>query len=175
MIYRSSQNNVAIPAKAGMATRVEAQYMNVIINSIDYTGSIVDGPGIRTVLYVQGCERKCYACHNPATWNISRGRTVRIQDLADELRLNIKNKKLTISGGEPLLQYASILELVKKMTEFDIVLYTGFELNEVPKEILKYLRYIKVGKYIDEERCTTVPYVGSRNQKFIELRGGSEV
>lgn len=146
--------------------------MNIIINSIDYTGSIVDGPGIRAVLYVQGCERKCDGCHNPATWGISKGRTVRIQDLTDELRSNVKNKKLTISGGEPLLQYASILELVKGLTECDIVLYTGFELNEVPKEIL---RYIKVGKYIDEERCTTVPYVGSRNQKFIELRGGSEV
>lgn len=81
------------------------------------------------------------------------------------------NKKITISGGEPLLQYPAILELVKKLEGFDIALYTGFELEDVPKEILHYLHYIKVGKYIKEKRATITQYVGSTNQKFIELRG----
>lgn len=141
----------------------------IIINCIDYTGSIVDGPGIRTVLFLQGCEQKCEGCHNQNTWNIEDGRTILVEDLISELRSNVLNKKLTISGGEPLLQYSGVFELVKDLVDFDIALYTGFELTDVPNEILNYIKYIKVGKYIHEKRCTTIPYIGSINQKFIVL------
>jgi anaerobic ribonucleoside-triphosphate reductase activating protein len=146
--------------------------MKIIINSIDYSGSIADGPGIRTVLYIQGCEQRCSGCHNKSTWDINKGRTVDIKCLIDELRTKVYNKKLTISGGEPLLQYSAVFELIKNLTDFDIVLYTGFEYEDVPKEILSYINYIKVGKYIQENRCTTISYIGSTNQKFIDLRGG---
>ncbi len=143
--------------------------MNIIIHSIDYSGSIVDGPGIRTVLFIQGCEQKCVGCHNPATWDIKKGKTIPVKDLISELRKNVLNRKLTISGGEPLLQYPAVLELVKGLTDFIIVLYTGLEFNEVPKDILKYLTYIKVGKYMSENHSTTISYSGSSNQRFIHL------
>ncbi len=143
--------------------------MKLKINSIDYSGSIVDGPGVRTVLFVQGCERKCVECHNPTTWDKNKGFLVNINDIIIELRKRCNNKKLTISGGEPLLQYPVILELVKNIQDFDIALYTGFELQEVPKEILKFIKYIKVGCFIKEKRTTITPYIGSSNQKFIKL------
>ncbi|MBN2488762.1 MAG: 4Fe-4S cluster-binding domain-containing protein [Methanosarcinaceae archaeon] len=143
--------------------------MDIIINSIDYTGSIVDGPGIRTVLFIQGCNKKCDGCHNPNTWDIKNGRKIHIENLIRELRNNVINKKLTISGGEPLLQYPAVLELVKCLNDFNIALYTGFELEEVPTELFTYLNYIKVGKYVKERRCTTIPYIGSTNQSFINL------
>ncbi len=146
--------------------------MKLIINSIDYSGSIVDGPGIRTVLFVQGCKRKCGNCHNPNTWDINKGKEFYVEKIAEELRKKCLNKKLTISGGEPFLQYPAVLELVKILNDFDIVLYTGFEFKDVPEEILQYLDYIKVGNYIKEKRSTIIPYVGSKNQKFIKLRGG---
>ena len=141
----------------------------IIINCIDYTGSIVDGPGIRTVLFIQGCGQKCKGCHNPSTWNIEDGRTIPVEDLISELRSNVINKKLTISGGEPLLQYSAVFELLKGLVDFDIALYTGFELTGVPDEFFKYIRYIKVGAYIQEKHCTTMPYIGSTNQKFVDL------
>ena len=144
------------------------------INSIDYSGSIVDGPGIRTVLFVQGCKRYCEDCHNPSTWDIEMGKDFEIDDLVEDLRKKCMNKKLTISGGEPLLQYSAILELVKKLADFDIILYTGFEFDDVPKEILKFINYIKVGNYIKDQRTTITPFVGSKNQKFIDLRGISD-
>ena len=100
------------------------------------------------------------------------GRTISVENLISELRSNVINKKLTISGGEPLLQYSSVFALIKGLVDFDIVFYTGFELTNVPNEILKYIRYIKVGMYIQEKRCTTIPYVGSTNQKFIILNEG---
>lgn len=143
--------------------------MKIVINSIDFRGSIVDGPGIRTVLFLQGCNRRCEDCHNPNTWDFEKGREYEIDDIIEDLRKNCLNKKLTISGGEPLLQYTAILELVKKLDDFNIVIYTGYEYNEVPKEILQYIDYIKVGNYIKELRTTITPYMGSKNQKFINL------
>jgi anaerobic ribonucleoside-triphosphate reductase activating protein len=122
-------------------------------------------------VFVQGCDRHCDGCHNPGTWDPKLGITIDIDQLASELREKSQNKKITISGGEPLLQFPAILELVKKLEDFDIALYTGFEYAEVPTEIIPYLRYIKVGKYIKENRTTITEYIGSTNQQFIDLRG----
>lgn len=144
--------------------------MKLNINTIDYRGSIVDGSGIRTVLFVQGCERKCLGCHNPKTWDKRKGKEVEIEEIVKELEEKCPNKKVTISGGEPLLQYEQVMELVKKLQEYDIALYTGYELEEVPKELLEYLDYIKVGKYEKEKRTTTAQYYGSMNQRFIKLK-----
>jgi anaerobic ribonucleoside-triphosphate reductase activating protein len=143
--------------------------MKIVLNSIDYRGSVVDGPGIRTVLFVQGCELRCRGCHNSSTWDIHKGKTVDTEDLIAELRENVPNKKLTISGGEPLLQPKAVHKLVRSLVDFDIALYTGFEFERVPKKIMKHLRYIKVGKYLQERNSTIIPYVGSSNQKFIDL------
>lgn len=145
--------------------------MKIVLNSINYSGSVVDGPGIRTVLFVQGCEMRCPGCHNFSTWDMRNGKTVDTEELIADLRTKSLNKKLTISGGEPLLQYQAVHELVRGLADFDIALYTGFELEQVPKEIMKHLRYIKVGKYIQEKRSTIMPYVGSSNQEFIDLKG----
>ena len=106
-----------------------------MLSSIDYRGEVVDGPGIRTVLFVQGCALRCLGCHNPSTWDISKGKAVDTEDVIKELRTNVSNKKLTISGGEPLLQYRAVLELVRALPDFDIALYTGFELENVPKDL----------------------------------------
>lgn len=148
--------------------------IQIKIHSIDYRGSIVDGPGVRTVIFVQGCEQHCEGCHNPGTWDPNLGISVDIGQLASELREKSLNKKITISGGEPLLQYPAILELVKILHDFDIALYTGFEYADVPKEILPFLKYLKVGKYIKEKRTTITEYIGSTNQKFITLRGNQD-
>ncbi|KKM05970.1 hypothetical protein LCGC14_1748740 [marine sediment metagenome] len=145
--------------------------MKIVINSIDYGGSIVDGPGLRTVLYIQGCKRRCEECHNPSTWDIEGGIELDVEEIVKELNEKCINKKITISGGEPLLQFLAVLKLVKKLKDFNIVLYTGFDIEEIPEEILKYIKYIKVGKYIKEKRTTILPFIGSKNQKFIKLRG----
>ena len=145
--------------------------MEITINSIDYSGSIVDGPGIRTVLFVQGCHQRCEGCHNPSTWDMNAGMTIPVGELADELRSKCLNRKLTISGGEPLLQVPAVLELVSALDDFNIVLYTGFELEDVPKELADHLDYIKVGYFDKEKCCTTIDYVGSVNQRFLDLKG----
>lgn len=144
--------------------------MKININSVDFSGSIVDGPGIRTVIYVQGCNIRCHNCHNPETWDLNTGIEYDVEQLAEIIKKKSLTKRLTISGGEPLLQYEAVLELVKFLKDYDIVLYTGFELADVNEELLKYLNYIKIGRFIENKICTTQSYIGSSNQKFIDLR-----
>lgn len=142
--------------------------MNMHINSIRYNNSLVDGPGIRTVLFVQGCDIHCPGCQNKSTWNINNGNDMDIDYLANLLNKNVINKKITISGGEPLMQKDALVELVKKLYEFgfDIALYTGHKKEDVPQEIIKYLKYLKTGSFVEELKTTTKPYVGSTNQEF---------
>lgn len=146
--------------------------MNLNLRTIDYSGSIVDGPGLRTVLFVQGCKRRCAGCHNPETWALDGGVVVTVTNLVEELRDKVANKKITISGGEPLLQTPAIISLLKELPTFNIVLYTGAELHEVPEELLGCLDYIKVGQFEMDKRTTTSPYVGSSNQQFLQIRRG---
>jgi anaerobic ribonucleoside-triphosphate reductase activating protein len=143
--------------------------MKININSIDYHGSIVDGPGVRTVIFLQGCDKRCEGCHNPSTWDLHKGNLIELNDLINELNSKCMNKKVTISGGEPLLQYSEVLHLVKSLNKFDIALYTGLDFNDVPAEILNYLNYIKVGPYQKDKRTTIIPYIGSKNQNFLTL------
>ncbi|AOG60870.1 anaerobic ribonucleoside-triphosphate reductase activating protein [Spiroplasma helicoides] len=141
----------------------------IVINSIMKNPSLGDGPGYRTVLFLQGCNIFCNKCQNVETWDITCGNSIEIKELAELLRKKCFNKKLTISGGEPLMQIKELKELLELIKDFDICLYTGYELEEVPSEILKYLKYIKVGPFIWKERTTTMPFVGSKNQKFLEV------
>ena len=111
-------------------------------------------------------------CHNPETWPIDGGIAVAVTDLVVELRSKVANKKITISGGEPLLQTPAVIALLEELPDFNVALYTGAELHEVPKKLVGYLDYIKVGRYEADKRTTTSPYLGSSNQQFIQLRQG---
>ena len=74
----------------------------------------VDGPGIRYVLFMQGCPMRCKYCHNPDTWNISGGSPVTPAEIIDEYSKNLpfyKNGGITVTGGEPLLQLEFVTEL----------------------------------------------------------------
>ena len=147
---------------------------NLRINSIMNNPSLCDGYGYRTVLFLQGCNLRCPGCQNPSTWDINKGTLIDVKELADILRIKCINKKLTISGGEPLLQTESLLELLEELKDFDLCLYTGHELDEVPQEILRYLKYIKVGSFKKKLKTTLKPFVGSTNQEFMEVKHDEE-
>lgn len=142
----------------------------IYINSIMKNPSLCDGVGYRTVLFLQGCDLHCKGCQNESTWDITKGIKKEVKMLALELRDKCFNKELTISGGEPLMQSDALLELLEELQDFNLCLYTGHELNEIPQQILSYLKYVKVGRFVKELRTTTKPFVGSTNQEFIEVR-----
>ncbi len=77
----------------------------------------VDGPGIRYVLFLQGCPMRCLYCHNPDTWNLSGGKEVSADKILQEYKKNASfysKGGLTVTGGEPLLQIDFLLELFQK-------------------------------------------------------------
>jgi anaerobic ribonucleoside-triphosphate reductase activating protein len=117
---------------------------------------------------MQGCDIHCPACQNVSTWNLSSGVEVDVLTLVKELKENVMNKKVTISGGEPLFQKEALIELIKllKFEDFDIALYTAHTKEEVPQEIITKIKYLKTGPFIKKMKTTIKPYVGSSNQTF---------
>ena len=87
--------------------------MNGYIHSTESFGT-VDGPGVRFVVFMQGCPMRCLYCHNPDTWAAGRGEQRSAQSLIDEymsLKEFLKNGGITVTGGEPLLQIDFVTEL----------------------------------------------------------------
>ena len=145
--------------------------MNTIfLNTISFNRSLVDGPGVRTVVFLQGCDLHCPGCQNPSTWDVNAGTQMTTEELANILKNNVINKKITISGGEPLMQTNAVIELLDLLNGFDIALYTGHAIEEVPQAILGKVKYIKTGDFQQDKKTTTTPYIGSTNQKFRRLR-----
>lgn len=154
--------------------KIQLSQDSIHINSIDFKGSICDGPGIRTVIYLQGCNFHCVGCHNPQTWDMDKGYIIPVEELFGKICRYSMYKRITISGGEPLIQKDAVYKLTNllKTAGFDIALYTGFDISDVPTNILITLNYIKCGKYIESLRSTTTPYIGSSNQIFKAVNGG---
>lgn len=142
------------------------------INSIIYNKSVVDGPGIRTVLFMQGCDLRCKGCQNKSTWDFNKGKEIDINDLVNELNEKVFNKKITISGGEPLMQKEALINLVTKLNDlgFDIALYTGHQKEDVPSILVEKVKYLKTGNFIQKLKTTITPFVGSSNQVFEEVK-----
>lgn len=147
----------------------------IYLNAIKFNRSLVDGPGVRTVVFLQGCDLHCPECQNPSTWDITAGTEIDTIELANLLRSESLNKKITFSGGEPLMQKDALIELIEMLPDFDIAVYTGHEIEDVPKELLDRIKYIKTGPFKKELKTTVKPYVGSSNQKFRRVNHETEV
>ena len=144
--------------------------MLVYVNSIKFNRSLVDGPGVRTVVFFQGCDLRCKGCQNPSTWEMKNGTEMTTDELVTILKKEVVNKKVTFSGGEPLMQVDALIDIVKKLEGFDIAVYTGHGFEEVPQELLDNIKYIKTGSFKEELKSTVKPYVGSTNQEFRRVK-----
>ena len=132
--------------------------------------STSDGPGVRGVLFLQGCSRKCAGCHNTSTHKKGLGKTMTIDELIIMLeeRFKFQKKKITISGGEPLDQPEALEELVYRLyaLNYDICLYTNYQLEDVSLTIREKLSSIKTGSFILSKKNPDATYYGSSNQQF---------
>lgn len=91
--------------------------LNIPYASIETMGA-VDGPGVRFVIFTQGCNLRCVFCHNPETWEIRTDKTISFDEIEDALRKNeafYKRGGITISGGEPLLHISKIIKLFTRL------------------------------------------------------------
>lgn len=129
------------------------------IHSIETMG-LVDGPGIRVIIFMQGCELRCIFCHNPETWNKKSKLRVTSKEIVDEIRKYRSYIEMgggvTFSGGEPLLQSAFLLEMLKMCKKAGIhtaidTSGTGYNKEDLD-EILKYTDLVILDiKAIDSE------------------------
>lgn len=133
--------------------------------------SIVDGVGIRDVLFTQGCLHYCKGCHNSSTWDINGGEEIRVDELVKQLSQSTNS--ITISGGEPLLQFQQLVQFLYLLNRNDCWLYTGYTFEELSDEIKNSLSpYIEVlvdGKF-EINKNDYKPFRGSSNQRLIDLR-----
>lgn len=150
------------------------------------TDSIVDGPGIRSVLFLQGCPHHCSECHNSSTWDFKGGKRERIETIAAKLRKNNFTRQITISGGEPLVQYEGVRILAEQLFKdgYELILYTGFDISDLkePKQFTKnefeffaflsYFRFIVTGKFIKEQKDISLLFRGSSNQRLVRFVSG---
>lgn len=140
------------------------------VAKIAYSTS-VDGVGLRNALYVSGCDRRCPGCHNPKLWDINAGESMTVQEVFDHL--NVDEFNISILGGEPMMQYKSVVELCKKIkeeTDKTIWLWSGYELHEIKKlfpEILRYIDVLVDGPFIQEFAEPNLQWRGSSNQRVI--------
>lgn len=137
--------------------------------------SIVDGVGLRSVVFVQGCNHNCKGCHNPSTHSFKKGVEIEVRDIVDEIDKDIINKAVTISGGDPMYQADSLLELVKRLKSkgYNIWVYTGFcleELNGVQLEVLNYIDVLVDGRFEEEKKSMSLKFKGSSNQRLIDIQ-----
>ena len=143
--------------------------------------SVVDGPGLRFVVFTQGCRHRCPGCHNPDTWDLLGGSTVKLADLLAQIKNEKLIKGVTFSGGEPFLQAGPLAQLGRqiKALGLDIITYTGYTWGElqslVPRdrvieELILVSDYIVDGPFIRGERDFELPFRGSRNQRIIDVQ-----
>ena len=165
-------NTYAVDATTNLSkSSLQIEFAKIVRTSCD------DGPGIRSVLFLQGCSKGCPECHNAAISRKGEGNLVPVEELADMVTKQCKNRKLTISGGEPLEQLPALLALLKelKKREFDLCLYTGWNLEQVPIEVLVLLDHVKVGGFRKDLSHEPLRFVGSSNQQMYQLKDGKVV
>ena len=140
--------------------------------------SITDGPGLRFVLFVQGCDRLCPGCHNPQALSMDGGREFFAEDLISLIRRNPLLTGVTFSGGEPLLQAASLLPLAKMVRAdgLDLAIYTGFTFEEILEEadsdrlaLVACADILVDGPFVLETRRLSLRFRGSENQRILDV------
>lgn len=154
-------------------------------NSIRIAGivreSIVDGPGIRFVVFCQGCPHKCKGCHNPITHDFDGGYDCSIEKILKAIDENPLLDGVTFSGGEPVCQSAGFLALGKELVKrgLNILMFTGYTFEELMKmksedadlrQLLEITDTLIDGPYIEGERDLTLQFRGSRNQRILDMK-----
>ena len=140
--------------------------------------SIVDGPGLRLTVFMQGCPYACPGCHNPQTHDPCGGREADTEEVRAMLGKNPLLDGLTLSGGEPLLQPQAAREMaaMAKAQGLDVWCYTGdtveHMLLEKDPEIMSALEQIDVlvdGPFILSQKTLELNFRGSKNQRLINV------
>lgn len=142
--------------------------------------SLVNGKGMRSVVFVSGCSHNCKNCQNKTMQNYDYGDKVTVSDVLDRIKSNIPIiTGVTFSGGEPFDQAEALSELASEVKKLGLNIwsYTGYTYEEILKSTdkskLKLLKNIDIlvdGPFIEELKEGSPKYMGSTNQRIIKIK-----
>ena len=141
------------------------------------TDSIVDGPGIRTTFFCQGCPHRCEGCHNPETWPFAGGTPMDTETMVRVVASNPLCKGVTFSGGEPFAQAEGFLELAKalKAQGYEVASYSGYTFEALlggtlaQRQLLEQLDVLIDGPFLQGEKSLELAFRGSNNQRILDV------
>ena len=140
--------------------------------------SIVDGPGIRTTIFSQGCPHHCPGCHNPETWAFGCGTQIPVEAVVEIVESNPLCRGVTFSGGEPFAQAEGFARLARVLKEkgYEIASYSGYTFEELlrgseaQKELLRSIDILIDGRFILAQKSLEIAFRGSRNQRILDIK-----
>lgn len=155
--------------------------MKIRLASDIQTDSIVDGEGLRTVIWTQGCSHNCEGCHNPKTHSFDGGFLVDTEDVKKEIAELKYQDGVTLSGGDPFFQVDAVLDIAEfcQSKGLNVWCYTGFtfekllEMSKNNHTILELLNNIDVlvdGKFVLNLKSYDCKFRGSTNQRLINVK-----
>ena len=142
------------------------------------TDSVVDGPGLRTAYFCQGCPHHCPGCQNPETWPFDGGTPMETEALYRMARADPLCRGVTFSGGEPFSQAEGFAELAALLRAdgIEIASYTGYTFEhlrdrgtDAQRRLLSLLDVLVDGPFLLAERSLELPFRGSRNQRILDV------
>lgn len=139
-------------------------------------GTSVDGPGLRSSIYLAGCNHHCPGCHNPASWDPRGGEDRTLDELMQVIAYN--EAPVTLSGGDPLLQpdgTRALIHRIKTELGYNVWCYTGYTWEQIvndPKllSVVCELDVLVDGPFLMAERDISLRFRGSRNQRLIDVQ-----
>ena len=140
--------------------------------------SIVDGPGLRFTLFVQGCPHGCPGCHNPTTHDFHGGRELAVADVISVMLSNPWTDGLTLSGGEPFAQPSACAEIARaaKQHGLSVWAYTGYTFEQLLADrrpeialLLSQCDVLVDGPFLLERRSLSLRWRGSTNQRVLDV------
>ena len=141
--------------------------------------SIVDGPGLRYVLFTQGCPHRCPGCHNPDTHDFGGGTPVVLRDILADIRRNPLLRGVTFSGGEPFCQSEALIPLAAalKSLGYHLMAYTGYVWEDLARDsaasrLLPFLDMLVDGPFVAARRSLELRFRGSSNQRILDVPAG---
>lgn len=148
--------------------------------------SIVDGDGVRVVVFFSGCNHRCKGCHNPEShdFNVGKPFDTEIQhQIAEYIRETPFISGVTLSGGDPMYSAKDILPFLEELKRLSpsstVWVYSGFTYEEIVTEpsmrsLLDMCDVLVDGPFILEQRDATLSYRGSRNQRIVDIQKSRE-
>ena len=144
--------------------------------------SIVDGPGYRFVVFVQGCPHHCKGCQNPQTWSFTEGGyDTTVENIMKAVKENKLITGVTLSGGEPFTQAKALTVLAKELRKegLDVMAFSGWTFEELRDgadeengwlDLLRELSLLIDGRFIQEQLTLELRFRGSKNQRIVDVQ-----